>query len=501
MTPIPPSLPFVSEEVDSDTEDAQSQIYVPHTVDGTIPFGAAALALRRKRKSAGMEAFRLPPPSYFSPVSSPPQTPQTPTTSTLSSGSLFTPIQASRNPISLSALNHAMQAALASKRYACSHLLALRFADEEDEGYWEDVRSVMGLLTSTLADASSRLLEALTEVEQQKLRDQSPTPGLTVPGSRDGDRSLEDLESLPSPPTKANRRPTSISFAPLPSHVSRFAAHVEAITSALNDARDNLEQCVASLREECSAPSSAGHDPRRRRRSRPTSTEEPAGSPAIDAYERLRRELGLALRECERGRERLFDVVFPSDLCGLEEEDSGDDVPALGHDGSDDSDKPDTSFPFDDEVEQELPGVGYTVVAVEGGDTHLDDATSHLLLTTSTQHLPPPGIEQVFEADSGNAGMFKRERSNLTREERIQLVKTRRESGGGVSGLGIDLSLPTPDTKRGIGIEKWGPGGDVVQELKDVIWKVGERRRKMADVFPSLDGVSPSEFQDSRLVL
>ena len=32
--------------------------------------------------------------------------------------------------------------------------------------------------------------------------------------------------------------------------------------------------------------------------------------------------------------------------------------------------------------------------------------------------------------------------------------------------------------KGGGGIEKWGPGGEVVQELKDVIWKVGER---MAD--------------------
>ena len=29
--------------------------------------------------------------------------------------------------------------------------------------------------------------------------------------------------------------------------------------------------------------------------------------------------------------------------------------------------------------------------------------------------------------------------------------------------------------------ERWGPGGDVVDELKDVIWKVGERRRRMAE--------------------
>ena len=30
------------------------------------------------------------------------------------------------------------------------------------------------------------------------------------------------------------------------------------------------------------------------------------------------------------------------------------------------------------------------------------------------------------------------------------------------------------------GRERWGPGGEVVQELKDVIWKVGEKKRKMS---------------------
>ncbi|KAJ6552025.1 hypothetical protein DFH09DRAFT_1319418 [Mycena vulgaris] len=34
---------------------------------------------------------------------------------------------------------HVLNSALASKQYACSHLLALLFADEDNEGYWEDV--------------------------------------------------------------------------------------------------------------------------------------------------------------------------------------------------------------------------------------------------------------------------------------------------------------------------------------------------------------------------
>ncbi|KAG6909789.1 hypothetical protein DXG01_015282 [Tephrocybe rancida] len=484
VTPAP-SLPFVSEESDSEYEDAYDKL--PNSADGSLTFGAAALSIQRKRKTAGMEAFRLPPPSYFSPVGSPrlaPLSPRTPPppSATYSSGSRFTPVHAARHPLSLSALHLALQSALAAKRFACSHLLALRFTDEEDDGYWEDVRSVMGLLTTTLVDASSRLSEAIIEVEQEKLRDQNPTPSLShnVPGSEDGDRSMDSSIGATSP--IPSRRTMSISFAPLPSHVSRFAAHVEAITSALDDARENLQKCVSALQEETSLPDTRPLD-RRRRRMRDVSTSSsvdepppPPTSPALEAYERLRRELGVALRECERGRERLLDAVYLPDLYVEDEGHSGDDVPALGHDGSDGSD------PFDiDVVEPESPPAGYAVVALEAMDGReaLDDATSHLLLSASAQHLPPPGIEQVFEAESGNAGLFKRERSKLTREERIKLMKARRESGDGV--LGLELPISKEEPKRGPGIEKWGPGGEVVQELKDVIWKVGERRRRMAD--------------------
>ena len=76
----------------------------------------------------------------------------------------------------------------------------------------------------------------------------------------------------------------------------------------------------------------------------------------------------------------------------------------------------------------------------------------------------PPGVEQVFESDV-QVGVYTRERSKLPREERIKLAKARREQQA-------DEERPEA--------EKWGPGGEVVQELKDVIWKVGERRRKMA---------------------
>jgi hypothetical protein len=97
-------------------------------------------------------------------------------------------------------------------------------------------------------------------------------------------------------------------------------------------------------------------------------------------------------------------------------------------------------------------------------------------LTATSQHLPPPGIEQVFESVSA-AQPFTRERSKLTRDERIRIAKARRESRFSVLG-------PVPDAheeEQRPARESWGPGGEVVQELKDVIWKVGEQRRKMVE--------------------
>jgi len=46
--------------------------------------------------------------------------------------------------------------------------------------------------------------------------------------------------------------------------------------------------------------------------------------------------------------------------------------------------------------------------------------------------------------------------------------------------------------KKMRGIEKWGPSGEVVQELKDVIWKVNEKRRKMANASQAVQNLEDS---------
>jgi len=371
---------------------------------------------------------------------------------------------------SSSQIHHSLQAALGARRYACAHLLALRFPspldseyghtlnhgeererdDEEEEEYWEDVRSVMGLLISTFVDCKERLLEAIREYWDRV--------GEGGSSSDDSDVGWDEAEEVKT--RKKDAIP--IGFAPMPSHLARFATHVDAISTALEDAKACLEECVGALRSESSSSS----------RPRPNSLfpstraekeqeHEHDEHPALRAYERLRRELGLALRECERGRERLIEVVLPQRHSD-EEEDSVDGVPPLmmPNDASATSDES-----TDDKVEY----------PVELEDHH-QNTNSDLAVGVASEDLdaedflPPPhaAIEQVYEGDSSEVGAFNRERSKLTREERIRLAKARRESGG---GIGIEIvSAPQKET--------WGPGGEVVQELKDVIWKVGEERRR-----------------------
>ncbi|KAG6381808.1 hypothetical protein JVT61DRAFT_417 [Boletus reticuloceps] len=444
-------------------------------------FGAAALGLYRSRVCEGLRALELShrrTPSSLSCGSS------TRHRTTMSPGSRYTSMHTTRHPFSLSSLRQSLQNALASKRFACSHLLALRFEDDEDDVYWEDVRSVVSLLTSTLVDASSRLSEVLDEVEEQRLK-MDDTPSESASG-------LQTPSSLASPPPSRTRLPLS-----------------QAIEQLWTDAREQLRQCVAFLKEDQTLHS-PGHS------SHPSSSScgdvppsgvsaavnvsagtfgEPSEHPAIQAYERLRRELGLALRECERGRERLVHIVVPP-TPSTEEDFFADDP----DDVKDASQPPLPPSSRDDDVHLTVLSPSGEPVQLEperdpesepGLGVNSDDATAHLLFAASAAHLPPSGIEQVFETDSGGVGTFMRERSKMSREERIQLARAKRERGERVSRPGHDPIHDADAAPHGPADddadassprrERWGPSGDVVQELKDVIWKVGERRRKMTE--------------------
>ena len=533
-------------------------------------FGRAALDVRRKYMSGGLEAFRRT--GHDSVGSSGPSSRHQP--SSLSPSSRFTLLQTSRHPLSISALNLALQGALSAKRYTCSHLLALRF--EEEEEYWEDVRSVMALLTTSLVDATERLMEALDEAEKRRIKDETPSlpslsreasaspsnpatsplqkaiplqscprsPPITLPPHS---RSHSQTQSYPQPlylpqsltpiprhlqshsastsssvPPNANDSdfPTMarakqpfrsieqmMSYAPMPSHLMRFAAHVDALTCALNEARDNLEQCVTALRDTASgktrdsiSPDVSLDDPFADPQSQGSSPTTTNTTTAIEAYERVRKELGLAFRECERGRDHLLHHIHqlttppPQDVEDVFSGSDTEELPPLGHDNGTDESAEERGSMTVAALLQTSMLVANASLGVEDGD---DSFSRHLQSQLEDPHPKFIGVEEVFEADTEDLGGFKRERSRLTREERIALAKAQRER----KELGLSSTddwvtnlSGTRDRKISGGV---GPGVEVVQELKDVIWRVGERRRKMTEQQLSISGLSSSSESSS----
>ena len=487
-------------------------------VDSVVPpeergqFATAALELQRQRRSRGIEALFSPttsPPPKYTPISPQPplsahitrlgskssqSSPISPRSSF--SASRFTAMQMPRHPLSFHSLTLALNGALAARRYAASHLLALRFGNGDNlddsergsESYWDDVRAVMALLTSALANATAPLIDALDAAERERLRTENPTP--TTSHSRSS--SLESpIRTSPLHQEQRRRRehrPSShfASFAPLPSHLARFAAHVEAMTNALDEAREHLESCVASLRDGTSTSTSTATATANATHTHNIRNSTPVtDAPALHAYERLRREIGLALRECERGREPLLELLRSSSA-DEDEEDEEDRVPALGLDAeSSDSDKdvPHARSPppfslssvrTDTILVQEKQHRQQQGCEEEDAETHGD------VLVVGFERLPPPGIEQVFEVDEDaddDNRTHRRPRPKLSRAERIAAAKARRAAAAEVTAAGLGLSviaLNHGEDTIGVTAEKqskrWGgPGGDVVQELKDVI--------------------------------
>lgn len=543
---------------------------LPITDNDEDRFGHAALNVRRKHMSGGLEAFRR---MGYNPVGSSRPSPRH-QTSSLSPSSKFTLLQTSRHPLSISALNLALQGALSAKRYTCSHLLALRF--EEEEEYWEDVRSVMALLTTSLVDATERLIDALDEAEKRRIKDETPSlpslsreasaspsnpatsppqrtiplqshprsPSITVPLHSHSHsqtqsypqplylpqsltpiphhlRSLSASTSSSVPPisndsdfptiAKAKHPFRSIeqmmSYAPLPSHLMRFAAHVDGLTCALNAARDNLEQCITALRDTASgknrdpiSPDVSLDDPFADPQPRGPFSVTTNTTDAIEAYERVRKELGLAFRECERGRDHLLHHVRqltippPQEIEDIFSGSDMEEAPPLGHDnGTDESIEERGSMTVGALLQTSML-VANVSLGLEDGDDSLERHLESRLEDPRPKFI---GVEEVFEADTEDLGGFKRERSKLTREERIALAKAQRERKelglSSTNGWASDLA-ETQDKKTNGGV---GPGVEVVQELKDVIWRVGERRRKIAEQQLSISGFSSSSESSS----
>lgn len=410
-------------------------------------FGALALDFQRNKTSPQRHSLAMPRSTgslHPSPTAS----------------SRFTTMQNMRNPLSMSSLDSALQAALASKRFACAHLLALRFEEEEDELYWENVRSVIGLLSSSLEDETARLSEAMDDWHKSRQRDARPSVNSTPSPS-----PSPAVTSMPMPPllTPQRKRRDVVSFAPQSSDMEKITGHMQSIAGNLDRAFDELESCVASLRKQEHMPTTSEEEDA-------SSSLETSTQAAMSAYESLRRELGMALRECERARGPLLSVLSRQS-CGRNEREEVQDSPAVQEATNREEDD---SFPLDSptRVGASSPPPAYVS---RGPSQIVDDATAHLLADATALSLPPPGADKIFEADSGPAvGAYRKERSTLSRKERIALAQAKRKSIK--SQANVDFA--------GLPQQPYVLTGEVVDELKAVIKNVNERKQRMAMLPP-----------------
>ncbi|KAG8696940.1 hypothetical protein FRC08_006832, partial [Ceratobasidium sp. 394] len=186
---------------------------------------------------------------------------------------------------SLAAIRHSLGVARASRRHTAAHLMALRFADGDGE-YWEDVKSVMGLLSAGMEDAAGRLGAAVESVQ----------------GNGAGDSSFGSESGLPIGTVLT---PLSAGFAPTAPPKERFAMHVEELIGAAGRAKD-LAAALSTLSFDTSSPDADAEDAQ---------------------LEAVRRELGTALRQLERARAVLRQRRARRDL--EEEGEADSDVPGL----------------------------------------------------------------------------------------------------------------------------------------------------------------------------
>ncbi|KZT56843.1 hypothetical protein CALCODRAFT_298761 [Calocera cornea HHB12733] len=394
-----------------------------------------------------------------------------------------------RAPLSLASLSSDLSTALHARRWAAAHLLALRFSGDdlarspgalgahpaERDQYWEDVRDVVSTWARALEDIAAALRGAV-EHAQRRLDDAARQPITPLPGSVFG--HAQGAGPLASPLPLSATASSSSAFAPSLSPMGRFLDRTTTLLAALDDMRAQLAASTAALRMWTLRP--------------PSSADEQEDGP-LAVYDSMRPVLAAALREYERGRADLLAVVRkPPALAreGSAEADAEEaQVPPLSMDHSSASGSEERGSPPPPPPPSRPLRVLESVLARSHPPPQALDPDSHLPLPPLD---PPfdfarPGIEHVFE-HAGASAAFAREHSKLSREERIALARAQREArmtSGSTSGSGPGSASPAQAHMIGVGPgmtrERWGPPGDVVQELRDVILRVGQRRLALVD--------------------
>jgi hypothetical protein len=193
----------------------------------------------------------------------------------------------------------------------------------------------------------------------------------------------------------------------------------------------------------------------------------------IQQWDQLRLDLAAMIRSWERGRtiaaksSSTFqgNAADPDEVPDFVKHWDVDDAPVL--------DDPDVDTSNEASIYSPIPAEPASAVQV----TANDDATSHLLDSTSASFLPPPGIEDVFEAlldfPPKRSPLTGPDGQKLSREERIRLVKLARETSPSLRPAnGTNHS----DNPLGPAAPVTITNGQVMAELKSVISEMKKRR-------------------------
>lgn len=337
------------------------------------------------------------------------------------------------SPLTLSGLKAAyLGVHLKRRRVACC-LLGLRFNEARDGQYWDDVCATLQSLVEAITASKQRLEVLRADAEREAaavlaLATITKEPPVTPP-------------RLGGVPLTLMARTGSNNFAPRDSTE-------QAILSSV----DELQRTLARVWARC-------EDLRSR-------VETGETNELVAAWSDVRSDVGGMLRHVERGREAARRDWQSSEA--EEEEVLSDFV----------DERPASPVPDFLRAWGPAPGPGAPEI-VRPGD---ESGESEMLLPVD-DNLPPPGMDEVYEATLPPAVAFARPKAALSREERIALTREARARGLSLAQLTAASSASPAErereAQRQLEAERLRAGGEMVAELQGMFGEI--RRRKGMD--------------------
>ncbi|KAK6909561.1 hypothetical protein I203_103582 [Kwoniella mangroviensis CBS 8507] len=341
---------------------------------------------------------------------------------------------------------------LKRRRMTCC-LLGLKFRENQDDGYWREVKGILDDLVYSMIEEKRILEEVLKDSEREE-------------------RIIRLLNSDKDEDFKSNDNGLSDIWSPspiesvFPEHKRDFAPKTPDEV-LLNEHMDKLAQALIGSWKELSKV----------RHSLGSNSKEGQGLGLMDNWIQVRSKLGDGIREWERGKEVILRMTSQN---------HGSDNVRVSSSTEDDQRQ---SVEQEKDVRQSISPLPEFMKAwtTTDDDENQDQESADKSLEDAEEPLPPVGKDLIFEATSSiPLNEDKVLLSKMRREDRIKLTKQAREKGISVVELLKD--------RNGLGDQKEKDvremkirSGQVVDELRGVIGSI--RRMKVGDL-PGEDGLS-----------